>query len=49
MKYTQQEIDDLIDKWHDDETEFVSLREYLGMTEKEYEDFVTLREDNAKE
>ncbi|MCC2608002.1 hypothetical protein [Planctobacterium marinum] len=30
------EIDDYVDKWHEDEESPQELHEYLGMTEKEY-------------
>lgn len=34
---TPDEIDDLVDKWHEDPTITVSLRDYLRMTEEEYQ------------
>jgi len=39
---TENEVDDLIDKWHnsgDEETR--SLQEFLGWTEEEYSQYIT--------
>ena len=36
---TEEEINDLIDKWHDGDSE-MALHEYLGMTWDEYKLFV---------
>jgi hypothetical protein len=35
IQYTKEEIDDLVDEWHGSETK-MSLHEFLGMTEEEY-------------
>jgi len=40
MKFTEEEIDDKIDEWHNGNTG-VELHEYLGMTLEEYALFVT--------
>lgn len=39
MKRTEEELDDLVDAWHDGEGAGMSLMDFLGMTKEEYQDF----------
>jgi hypothetical protein len=38
---TNEELDDLVDRWHNGEGEGLELHEYLGMTWEEYEQWLT--------
>ena len=42
IKFSEQDLDDLVDKWHESDSK-LSLREYLGMTEEEFKKFVENR------
>ncbi|CAM0107375.1 hypothetical protein MYOV065v1_p0016 [Vibrio phage PS15B.2] len=39
-KLTNDEIDDLIERWNEDKETTLELHEYLGMTWEEYADWV---------
>jgi hypothetical protein len=41
---TDEEIDNLIDRWHNGEGGDIDLHEFLGMTYEEYQEFVEREE-----
>lgn len=47
-EYLVDEIDDFVDQWNDSDDNVQSLREYLGMTELEYNFWVTKGDNSLK-
>lgn len=40
-KYTEEEVNDLIDEWHEDVYTELELWEHLGVSRQEYAEFVS--------